>query len=72
VITLNQKAILIDIKWQVGCIAIIVCCFFISLLLVNNISISNPSGEDILTFQGIILSERLSFGHQFIPINSGF
>jgi len=72
VITLNQKAILIDIKCQVGCIAIIVCCFFVSLLLVNIISISNPSGANLLTFQGIVLSERLSIGHQFIPINSGF
>jgi hypothetical protein len=72
VITLNQKAILPDIKYQVGCIAIIFCCFFISLLLASIISISYTSGADLSTSQGIVLSERLSIGHQFIPINSGF
>ncbi|MDO9264437.1 MAG: hypothetical protein Q7U02_10765 [Desulfosalsimonadaceae bacterium] len=76
VIALNQKAILPSMKFQVGCIAIFFCCFLISFLLADIISTSYtsiyPSGADLSAAQGIALSERLSIGHQFIPINSGF
>ena len=72
VIALNQKAILSDMKYQVGCIAIFFHYFFPSSFLAGIISISYTSGADLSATQGIALSERLSIGHQFIPINSGF
>jgi len=75
VIALNQKAILSDMKSQVGCIAIFFRYFFLSSLLAYIISISYisgyPSGADLSATQGVVLPERLSIGHQFIPINSG-
>ena len=76
VIALNQKAILPDMKFQIGCIAIFFCCCLVSVFLAGIISISYtssyPSGADLSANQGIGLPERLSIGHQFIPINSGF
>ena len=76
VITLNQKAILPNMKFQIGCIAIFFCCCLISFFLAGIISISYtssyPSGTHLSATRGIALPERLSIGHQFIPINSGF
>ena len=72
VIALNQKAILSYMKYQVGCIAIFSRFFLFSLIFTDIISIIYPSGADLSAAQGIALSERLSTGHQFIPINSGF
>jgi hypothetical protein len=77
VIALNQKAILSIVKFQAEWIGIFFYRFFICRFscLSTGISInynqSYPSGVISPPAQNLVSSERVSIGHQFIPINCG-
>ncbi len=74
VIALNQKATLSDMMFHSGCIAIFFHSFLV-FLLADIISIgytqSYPSCADLSAAECVLPSERLSIGHQLIPINLG-
>ena len=77
VIALNQKAILAIVKFQTECFGILfyhyfICRFsFLSTGLSINYNQSYPSGVISSPAQNLVSSERVSIGHQFIPINCG-
>jgi len=77
VIALNQKAILSDVKFQTGCIGTFFHRFYICLFSILSVGISinynqsYPSGAGSSPAQNLASSERVSIGHQFIPINCG-
>lgn len=77
VIALNQKAILAIMKFQaeyfgISCYRYLICRFsFLSTGLSINYNQSYPSGVISSPAQNFVSSERVSIGHQFIPINCG-